>query len=179
MSDHRVTIRLTEAEHHAIKTKALTAGASVAETIRALIQHGGEGGAQVGAIAEVMTALLDRLEQLETRESEPPAPPDLMPIQRQLVPIEQRIERVERALNSLVSAVERLYQTPVAAAKAPAAQSVNPAHTPVPDMPIKPVPGRPPFDRDFMLTIPIIAGENTTERMARCRAEYQRQFGPL
>ncbi len=112
MSEHRVTIRLTEAEHHAIKAKAHAAGASVAETIRALIQHGGEGGAQVGAIAEVMTALLDRLEQLETRESEPPAQPDLMPIQRQLVAFAEQQRRTESVLHNLLTAVEKLYQPP-------------------------------------------------------------------
>jgi hypothetical protein len=109
MSDHRITIRLTEAEFNSLRDKARIAGISVAETARSFISVGGEGGANVGQLAEVLGAVIDRLEALESRPADTGQPVADGAV---LARIEALEASTERTLSHLIRAVEKLYSAP-------------------------------------------------------------------
>lgn len=167
MSDKRITIRLAEADHNALRAKARAAGASVAETARALIVSGGDGASQSAALAEVLGAVIDRL---ESHPSDPAAVPDLAPLER-------RIEGMERALDSLISVVAQLrdaYRT----SPAPAPGSV-PNATPADALPPGKQPAPPGGFYDWVKDQPYLDdAETKPQRARRLTPVYNGQFHP-
>lgn len=170
MSEKRFTVRLSDADYAALQAKARAAGASASEVVRALIVSGGDGASQSAALADVLGAVIDRLEALESHPSDPAAVPDLAPLER-------RIEGMERALDSLISVVAQLrdaYRT----SPAPAPGSV-PNATPADALPPGKQPAPPGGFYDWVKDQPYLDdAETKPQRARRLTPVYNGQFHP-
>lgn len=183
MQQKRITIRLSEAEYKTVQTRAAAAGASIAETVRALAVGGGTGG-QNEAFIEAFTALAARLESLET------APPTTAGSE-QFGEIIAGLRQQEKAILALATAIEKLqnaqgYGAAIGSANDPRSDeawartgAVKTPAQPTPSAPLKPVPGRPDWSAWLQSQPFAFEGETATARMLRVRKIYEQQYGPV
>jgi len=183
MQQKRITIRLSEAEYRTVQARATAAGASIAETVRALAVSSGSAG-QTEAFIEAFTALAARLESLET------APPTTT-AGEQFGEIIGGLRQQEKALLALAAAVEKLqnaqgYGASGGSANDPRSNEAwarpGAAKTPpqpTPSAPLKPVPGRPDWSAWLQSQPFAFDGETATARMLRVRKIYEQQYGPV
>ncbi|WP_341742885.1 hypothetical protein [Azonexus hydrophilus] len=182
MQQKRITIRLSEAEYKTVQTRAAAAGASIAETVRALAVGSGSSG-QTEAFIEAFAALATRLESLETA-------PTATAGSEQFGEIIAGLHQQEKAILALAGAVEKLQN---ARGYGAAAGSVNDPRSdeawartgavktppPTPSAPLKPVPGRPDWSAWLQSQPFAFEGETATARMLRVRKIYEQQYGPV